>query len=346
VNLPPLFGVLLLLVWVTPGTVLAHEVKPGYLEIREAGAGNYDVLWKVPARGERRLGLYVRLPGQCKSGEPESHFTAGAYLERWRTRCDDTLTGSSIAIDGLSATRTDVLARVERADGTSQTVRLTPRAPAFTVSAVAGTGEVIKTYFVLGVEHILLGIDHLLFVLALLFLVRNWPRLIGTVTAFTVAHSLTLAAATLGWVQVAQPPVEAAIALSIVFVAAEVLHARQGHPGLAARMPWVVAFVFGLLHGLGFAGALREVGLPEHAIPLALAFFNIGVEAGQLLFIAVFFMLLWASSKLLSPRPARSERRATSSTWGTAGKLSLPGAYVIGTLASFWLIERTYGFWV
>ena len=190
--------------------------------------------------------------------------------------------------------------------------------------------------------HILLGIDHLLFVLALLFLVRNWPRLVGTVTAFTLAHSLTLAAATLGWVQVPQAPVEAAIALSIVFVAAEVLHARQGHPGLAARMPWVVAFVFGLLHGLGFAGALREVGLPEHAIPLALAFFNIGVEAGQLLFIAAFFLLVWVASRVLRGR----QQRASATAWSTAGKLSLPAAYVIGTLASFWLIERTSGFWV
>jgi len=346
VNMPQLFAALLVLAWATLGTAHAHEVRPGYLELREVGGGNYDVLWKVPAKDDRRLGLYVRLPDHCTSSEAKSHFTGGAYLERWRSRCDEILTGSRIRIDGLSATRTDVLARVERADGTSQTVRLTPKEPAFTVSAAAGSREVIKTYFVLGVEHILLGIDHLLFVLALLFLVRNWPRLIGTVTAFTVAHSLTLAAATLGWVQVAQAPVEAAIALSIVFVAAEVLHARQGHPGLAARMPWVVAFVFGLLHGFGFAGALREVGLPEHAIPLALAFFNIGVEAGQLLFIAVFFLLVWVSSQLLPARPAGGYRRVTSPTWDTAGKLSLPAAYIIGTLASFWLIERTYGFWV
>ena len=178
------------------------------------------------------------------------------------------------------------------------------------------------------------------------FAIEELRKLVATVTAFTVAHSLTLAAATLGWVQVAQAPVEAAIALSIVFVAAEVLHARRGHPGLAARMPWVVAFVFGLLHGLGFAGALRDVGLPEHAIPLALAFFNIGVEAGQLLFIAVFFLLVWLSSQLLPARLAGGNRRVTSPTWDTAGKLSLPAAYLIGTLASFWLIERTYGFWV
>jgi hypothetical protein len=200
---------------------------------------------------------------------------------------------------------------------------------------------VIKTYFGLGVEHILLGIDHLLFVLALLFLVENWPRLIGTVTAFTLAHSLTLAAATFGWIQVPQAPVEAAIALSIVFVAAEVLHRGEGRAGLAARKPWVVAFVFGLLHGLGFAGALREVGLPEHAIPLALAFFNIGVEFGQLLFVGVVFVLFRGFKQL----PGRAAAERQSSAWHVAASVSTPAAYVIGPLAAFWVFERVYGFW-
>jgi hypothetical protein len=345
-DLPRILLLAALLLSALFGPAQAHEVRPGYLELRQFDAETWDLLWKVPAKGDRRLGLYVELPENCRNGEQGTRFVNGAYIERWRTRCSGGLTGREIEIAGLPETRTDVLARVSRADGTAQTVRLTPSAPAFTVNAAASGWLVVRTYLALGVEHILLGIDHLLFVLGLLFLVGSWPRLIGTVTAFTLAHSLTLAAATLGWVQVAQAPVEAAIALSIVFVAAEVLHARRGHPGLAARMPWVVAFVFGLLHGLGFAGALREVGLPEHAIPLALAFFNIGVEAGQLLFIAAFFMLLWASSKLLPPRPTTSYRQATSSTWGTASKLSLPAAYVVGTLASFWLIERTYGFWV
>jgi hypothetical protein len=331
-----------LLLSVLCGVAQAHEVRPGYLELRQFDAETWDLLWKVPAKGDRRLGLYVQLPETCHNGESGTRFANGAYIARWRTRCSGGLTGRAIEIAGLSATRTDVLARVSRADGTVQTVRLTPSAPAFTVSAGASGWQVAGTYLGLGVEHILLGIDHLLFVLALLFLVGSWPRLIGTVTAFTLAHSLTLAAATFGWIKVPQTPVEAAIALSIVFVAAEVLHARRGHPGLAARVPWVVAFVFGLLHGLGFAGALREVGLPEHAIPLALAFFNIGVEAGQLLFIAAFFLLVSVASRLLRAR----DQRATATTWSMAGKLSLPAAYVIGTLASFWLIERTSGFWV
>jgi hypothetical protein len=325
----------------TTAATQAHEVRPGYLELRELDAQTYAVLWKVPARGDQRLGLYVRLPEQCRSSEPASHFLGGAYIERWRATCAGGLVGGSVAIEGLSATRTDVLARVERADGSSQTARLTPAAPAFVVSAAAGSWQVIQTYFGLGVEHILLGIDHLLFVLALLFLVETWPRLIGTVTAFTLAHSLTLAAATFGWIEVPQAPVEAAIALSIVFVAAEVLHSRQGHPGLAARKPWVVAFVFGLLHGLGFAGALRAVGLPEHAIPLALAFFNIGVEAGQLLFVGTVFALFWVLKQL----PGRAAAERQLSAWHVAAAVSSRAAYVIGPLAAFWVFERVYAFW-
>jgi len=332
--------VFLLLASGTPG-VQAHEVRPGYLEISELAEPHYDVLWKVPAKGDRRLGLYVTFPASCMGTDPTSRFSGGGYLERWRIVCDDALTGAEVRIEGLDATRTDVLARFNRADGTTQTIRLTPAQPSFTISASNSATEVITTYLGLGIEHILLGIDHLLFILALLFLVRSWPRLIGTVTAFTVAHSITLFAATLGWVQVPQAPVEAAIALSIVFVAAEILHARQGHPGLAARAPWVVAFVFGLLHGLGFAGALREVGLPEHAIPLALAFFNIGVEAGQLLFIAAVFLLLWSVKRTR----VRVTGRTFTNTWSAATMVSAPAAYMIGSLAAFWVIERTFGFW-
>ncbi|MEA3410488.1 MAG: HupE/UreJ family protein [Pseudomonadota bacterium] len=321
--------------------VQAHEVRPGYLEISEFDERHYDVLWKVPAKGDRRLGLYVLFPETCTGTEPTSRFIGGGYLERWRVSCEETLTGRDVTIGGLPATRTDVLARFDRADGTTQTVRLTPAQASFTVSASSSAGEVIATYLALGIEHILLGVDHLLFVLALLFLVRSWPRLIGTVTAFTVAHSLTLVAATLGWVSVPLAPVEAAIALSIVFVATEILHARQGRPGLAARAPWVVAFVFGLLHGLGFAGALREVGLPENAIPLALAFFNIGVEIGQLLFIAAVFVLLWSLNRIRN----RLSPASIPNAWGAATLVSLPAAYVIGTLAAYWVFERTWGFW-
>jgi hydrogenase/urease accessory protein HupE len=336
---PGVYWWMLLLMLGMAGITQAHEVRPGYLELREIDSLHYDLLWKVPAKNDKRLGLYVALPEHCTGTEPHSRFAGGAYIERSRVSCEQTLIGERVVIDGLENTRTDVLARVQHQDGATQTVRLTPSNPEFTVTGRAGTWAVIKTYFGLGVEHILLGIDHLLFVLALLFLVGNWMRLIGTVTAFTVAHSLTLAAATLGWVNVPQTPVEAAIALSIVFVAVEIVHSRHGRVGLAARMPWVVAFVFGLLHGLGFAGALRETGLPEHAIPLALAFFNIGVEAGQLLFIAAVFVVFRLLRGLIRYGDAPVD------SWQVASRVSLPAAYVIGSLAAFWVFERTVSFW-
>jgi hydrogenase/urease accessory protein HupE len=315
----------------------AHELRPAYLELRQLDATTWDLLFKVPARGERRLGLYVRLPDACTATEPAAHAVTGAHVERWRARCADGLAGRRVAIDGLTETRTDVLARVEHSDGSSQTARLTPDEPGFRVAGSATWIEVARTYFALGVEHILLGTDHLLFVLALLFLAGSWRRLVGTVSAFTVAHSVTLAAATLGWVYVPQAPVEAAIALSIVFVAAEVAHAAAGRPALAARKPWLVAFVFGLLHGLGFAGALRDVGLPEGAIPAALAFFNVGVEAGQLLFVAAVFGLVALVRALRTG--------AAADTWVVTTRLARPTAYAIGIPAAFWTLERTAGFW-
>jgi hydrogenase/urease accessory protein HupE len=204
-----------------------------------------------------------------------------------------------------------------------------PESPALVVEESPSVWQVAWTYLVLGVEHILLGTDHLLFVLALVLLVKGWRRLVGTITSFTVAHSITLALATLGLVHVPGPPVEACIALSIVFVAAEIVRSRQGSPGLTERAPWLIAFTFGLLHGLGFAGALSEVGLPQQAIPLALLFFNVGVELGQLAF--VFAVLLTISIA------ARSSLRAPAWAWRVV-------PYTIGSVAMFWVIERTGGF--
>ncbi len=315
----------------TASPVLAHEVRPAYLEMREIGAGRFSVLWKVPARGEMRLSLAVRLPARCTASEPPRRVDAGgAITERWQVECGGGLFGETIAIDGLDATLTDVLARIERADGTSQVVRLTPTAPAFVVAAAPRPLELAATYLWLGIEHIWLGIDHLLFVLGLLLLVQGRRRLIGTITAFTVAHSITLAAATLGVVKLSQQPVEAVIALSIVFVAGEIAHERQGRGGWTRRWPWLVAFSFGLLHGFGFAGALREIGLPEQAIPIAVLCFNLGVEIGQLLFLAVALPAIgWIR-----------RTRFASSAWAW----HVP-AYGIGGLAAFWTIERVAAFW-
>jgi len=331
---------LLLAAWL-PFATEAHEVRPGYLEIRQVEAETFDVLWKVPARGEYRLRLHARLPKECQGAPNHGSFVGGAFVERWRAQCPGGLVGRTIEIEGLSATRTDVLARIEWSDGTTQAVRLTPEQTSFEAKAAPGALEVTKTYFLLGVEHILLGIDHLLFVLGLLFLVGNWKRLIATVTAFTVAHSITLAAATLGWVHVAQTPVEATIALSIMFVAAEIIHGAHGEPRLASRAPWLVAFVFGLLHGFGFAGALREIGLPQEDVPLALLFFNVGVEAGQLMFIAAVVAVFSVLTRLVRKQGSRDH-----GPWHSETLIRTPVAYAIGSMAAYWTVQRVIGFWL
>lgn len=305
----------------------ADDFRPGYLELRQQDAETYDVFWKVPAQGDNlRLGIYVAFPADAVNlSEPRGTFNAGAYSERWRLKRPGGLVGQTVRIEGLPSSVTDVLVRVERSDGTTQVTRLLPSSPSFVVEPSAGAGEVARTYLVLGVQHILLGVDHLLFVLALLLVVKGVKRVVMTVTAFTIAHSITLAAATLGLVHVPGPPVEAVIALSIVFVAAEIVHGAQGRPGLTARWPWMVAFTFGLLHGLGFAGALSEIGLPQNAIPIALLFFNVGVELGQLLFVGAFAMgvLFVAQAGVRWPR------------W-----MELAPAYAIGSIAMFWVIQR------
>jgi hydrogenase/urease accessory protein HupE len=320
----------------------SDELRPGYLELRETSSGTYRLLFKIPARGEDlRLAIYMRLPeGTQDVGVPRASFIEGAYIERRSIHRDGGLAGQAVTIEGLSPTSTDVLVRVESLAGTIQTERLSPTKTAFVIQATPGIGEVATTYLRLGVEHILFGFDHLLFVLALVILVRDWRRVAVTVTAFTIAHSITLAAATLGFVNVPGPPVEATIALSIMLVAVEILNARGGKPSLTARLPWLVAFSFGLLHGFGFAGALAEVGLPQHAIPVALLFFNLGVEIGQLAFVAAVLTAdgLFRTAMALRLEPALIQR--------TVNRLDVIAAYAIGTVAAFWLIERTSAFFV
>jgi hydrogenase/urease accessory protein HupE len=308
------------------GAASAHELRPAYLELRQLAPDRWSVLWKVPARDELRLSIAPRFDERCQpEGTAITYRQADAWADRWVLVCRAGLAGSTVRIERLDATSTDVLVRVVRADGSVQTGRATPSAPAFTVEASPGRWEVAATYLKLGVEHILGGLDHLLFVFGLLLLVSGWRRLLGTITAFTAAHSLTLAGATLGWVHVPQAPVEAVIALSIVFVAAAVVHAREGRPGLAERWPWLVAFTFGLLHGFGFAGALRDVGLPSQAIPVALLFFNLGVELGQLVFVLAVVLLQRVLRKSLVRLPRWAWR--------------VP-AYAIGAVACFWVLDR------
>ena len=311
-----------------------HALQPGYLELRLLDKDLYAVVWKIPATGARPMAIAAQLPESCEPRTPGLPiWDGGAYVARWTANCPGGLEGGAIRIGGLDRTSTDVLVRFDFADGVSEARRLTAGDPSFTVPSQPGRLEVVRTYFLFGVEHILLGIDHLLFVLALLLLVQGLRRVIVTVTAFTLAHSLTLAGATLGLVHLPGPPIEAAIALSIVFVAAEIIHGRRGKPGLTERYPWVVAFTFGLLHGFGFAGALAEVGLPQESIPIALLFFNLGVEIGQLLFIASVFALValarQTARRIDVPRPA----------WAWA----VP-PYAIGSLAVFWVLQRTAAF--
>jgi hydrogenase/urease accessory protein HupE len=313
----------------------ADEFRPAYLQLKQVDASTYDVLWKLPALDETTtLKLRPQFPPGTETLTPmRSSFAAGTAVQRWRIRMDGGLAGQAVQFPELPSNRIDVLVRLARSDGSEQLGRVSALDPRFVFTASPGALEVARTYTVLGIEHILGGVDHLLFVLALLILVRGTRRLIATVTAFTVAHSLTLFAATLGWVHVPGPPVEAAIALSIVFVAAEIVHAHQGRPGLTQRWPWLVAFSFGLLHGLGFAGALAEVGLPPLSIPMALLFFNVGVELGQLLFIAAVFALM-----------AAGRWTARRWTWTQPTWLWRVPPYGIGGVASFWVLQRVAAF--
>ena len=324
------------------GVFLGHsarsdEIRPGYLELRQTASDTYRLLFKIPALGDDlRLAIYVKLPGGTADvTSPRVAFHGGAYTERRTIRRNGGLTGQTIAIEGLAGTSTDVLVRIESLGGSTQTERLSPTKTTFVVQAAPGAGEVATTYLRLGIEHILFGFDHLLFVLALVILVRDWRRVALTVTAFTVAHSITLAAATLDLINLPGPPVEAAIALSIVLVAVEIVNARRGMPSITARWPWLVAFCFGLLHGFGFAGALAEVGLPHHAIPIALLFFNLGVEIGQLAFVAAVLALGWLFRRaiVLHLEPVFVQ--------GAVNRLDVTAAYAIGAVAAYWLIERT-----
>jgi hydrogenase/urease accessory protein HupE len=307
-----------------------HALQPGYLELRLVDKDLYAVVWKIPATGGRPMAIAARLPESCDPRTPgQPIWTGAAYVARWTASCPGGLEGGMIHVDGLDQTSTDVLVRFDFADGVSQAHRLTAGDPSFTVPSQPSGLEVVQTYLLLGVKHILSGIDHLVFVLALLLLVNDVRRLIITVTAFTLAHSLTLAGATLGYVQMPGPPIEATIALSIMFVAAEIMRSRQGNPGLTEKYPWVVAFTFGLLHGFGFAGALAQIGLPQSSIPIALLFFNVGVEIGQLFFIASVFTAIalgrWIARFFNVRRPA----------WA----LALP-PYAIGGVAAYWVIQR------
>jgi hypothetical protein len=312
----------------------AHEMRPAFLQVRETEKFTYDMLWKVPGRGpQQRLALDVRLPEDCEIlSESGAAFLQGAFVEKSRFTRPGGLAGSEIAIDGLERTLTDALVRIERLDGTTQVVRLTPTDNSFVVSATPGTAEVAKTYTWLGMEHIWIGIDHLLFVGCLLFVAGTWKRILVTITGFTIAHSVTLALAALEVVRLPIAPVEATIALSIVFLAVEIARGRDD--SLTYRYPIAVSSSFGLLHGFGFASVLGEIGLPQKDMVTALLFFNVGVEIGQVIFAAVLVAIVLLLLRASQRGPGLDLRTAA------ARRFAVAASYLIGPIALFWVIER------
>jgi len=310
-------------------SVFAHELRPAYLELHEERTGEFSVLWKTPMLGDARLALEPEFSGDAKAATAVvTRRPPGAAVQTWILRAP-ALRGETLRIRGLEGTMTDALVRMEFADGTTWTQRLTPQQPAAAIPQTSSSLHTAGVYLRLGIEHILTGIDHLLFVLALILITRGGWRLVKTVSAFTLSHSITLTAATLGFVHVPQRPVEAVIALSIVFVAAEIVQEYRGRVGIAARAPWVVAFTFGLLHGLGFAGGLSDAGLPQGHVPLALLFFSGGVETGHLLFVATVLGVIEVSRRIRIPLPQ----------W-----VELVPAYAIGSVAMFWVLQRIAAF--
>lgn len=308
---------------------LSHEIRPAYLQITETGPNQFDVYWRVPSRGTSLPKLQVVFPtGTIIEGENYPNFVDGFANFNYQIQSKESLTGKVIRIEGLKKTMIDVLVRIDYEAGEQETTLLQPDKDFLIVAGETSTMEVIKLYTVLGVEHILIGFDHLLFVLALMLLSKGGWKVVKTVTAFTLAHSITLTLSTLNWVHWPGPPVEATIALSIVFLSFEVIKASKGEVTLTISKPWLVAFSFGLLHGFGFAGVLQDIGIPSNAIFTALAFFNIGVEIGQLIFIAVLFGVYYLIIKHISiPK--------NSVVW-----LS----YAMGSISCFWMIERLIGF--
>ena len=305
----------------------AHEMRPGFLDMKQTGPETYSFLWKKPTGGEVEIQIAPVLPEGCRLTTPDrQQLTPGAVIVRGTLTCAGGLAGKTIAIAGLEATVTDVLVRVHHADGRLESHLLRPATPAVTLGGVTTATQRAMGYVQLGVQHILLGVDHLLFVLGLLLIVSSRWTLVKTITAFTVAHSITLAIATLGFASAPLPPLNAAIALSILFLGPEIVRALRGGTSFTIRHPWVVAFAFGLLHGFGFASGLTAMGLPRPEIPLALLLFNVGVEIGQVAFVML-VILLERSFRVLEVRWPRFVER-------------LPG-YAVGMLGACWTIQRT-----
>ena len=307
----------------------ADELRPAYVELTQQSDKEWALLWKASAQSRLGATGSAIIPSNCRvDGEPEKRFANSNILTTLTLICTGNLAGQKIGLNALELSSTDALVRIAPLAKETQTLRLTPDAPVATIAGDDEISNVAWTYTVIGVEHIVFGFDHLLFVLALVLLLKGGWLVAQTVTAFTVAHSITLIGTTLGYFSLPSRPVEAIIALSIVFLAVEIVKAKPGELRLSERFPWIVAFLFGLLHGFGFAGALAEIGLPQDDVPLALLTFNLGVEMGQLVIVAVGLFVLWLvkkyQDKLTQP-------------------LKTASAYGIGIIATYWFIERMIG---
>lgn len=333
-------ALLLTILMAMPALLKAHALEPGFLSLAPAGSDSWQVVWRVPQVRGQPMQLTAVLPEACspRVAPGPMKFDGRAFVSRWLASCKEGLDGGVVAVRGLEATRTDVLVRYSPESGAAPRVtRLTPDTVSFEIAANGSAGSVLSSYFALGVEHILEGIDHLLFVFALLLLIPTFRMLIAALTSFTVAHSLTMAGVTLGMFTLPAPPVEAVIALSIVFLATELARPSDSQR-LTARYPWLVSFSFGLLHGFGFAGALREIGLPEGDVPLALLSFNLGVEAGQVAFVCAVLVCGYLARLVV-------RHRDQVIVWFEVTGKRL-ASYGIGSVASFWLVERVAAFWV
>lgn len=310
------------------GPARADELRPGYLELTQQDARQWKMVWKAPVLGGLATRARPHVPDFCTQTPPVARLENASLVATSMLTCSKDLAGSKVGIAGMDGAFTDALLRIAPLNRPVQATRLTPHDAMVEVATVPDSWEVARSYFVLGVEHILAGYDHLLFVIALVLLLARPLTVIKSATAFTVAHTITLAGTTLGLFGLPQAPVEALIALSIIFLAVEIVKQDPMQLRLSERIPWIVAFGFGLIHGFGFAGALREIGLPEGDVPVALLTFNLGVEAGQLIIIAACLAAIALLRRFKRPalRPA-----------------TLAATYAIGITASFWFIERMLG---